>query len=445
MTRRAALGETPFVVIDIETTGIYPGRHDRIIEIAVVRMSPDLEIEGEWATLVNPRRDIGRTDIHGIEAADVAHAPAFEEIAADAAIRLRDAVLVGHHLRFERGFLAAEYERCGVRLPELPGLCTLDLAYRLLPEAPSRKLGYCCEQAGVLHEDEHTALGDARATAALLARFIEQAKQHRLSTLQDLGCEPLAWPTEPWLTGLTPTGKRLERAQAAGRRGEERSYLARLVEGMPGDEARSAREAEYLALVDRVLLDRRVTMEEAQLLRDTAGSWGMTRSDVREAHRAYLASLASEALVDRRVSDAERRDLEQVCDVLGLHRAVLDVLLSESPTRPTAEGQPPAGPEPTASLRGKSVCFTGEMLGTFRGERITRELAEKVATEAGLEVRSTVTKKLDLLVVADPDTQSLKAKKAREYKIPIMAERAFWKALGVPIAAVVLALLGGMS
>ena len=40
MTRQATLGETPFAVVDVEATGIYPGGHDRIIEVAVVRMSP---------------------------------------------------------------------------------------------------------------------------------------------------------------------------------------------------------------------------------------------------------------------------------------------------------------------------------------------------------------------------------------------------------------------
>jgi len=48
-------------------------------------------------------------------------------------------------------------------------------------------------------------------------------------------------------------------------------------------------------------------------------------------------------------------------------------------------------------------------------------------------VQATVTKRLDLLVVADPDTQSGKAKKARQYGVRIMAEAAFWSALGLPI------------
>ena len=429
MPRTATLGETPFAVIDLETTGLYPVKHDRVIEVAVVRLRPDLEADDEWTTLVNPRRDIGRTDIHGIQAGDVAAAPLFEEIAPDVAVRLRDAVVVGHHLRFDLTFLGVEFTRAGRSLPTLPALCTLDLAYRLLPEAPSRKLDYCAEQAGVLHEDRHTALGDARTTARLLTAFLAQARQARRTDLASLGCQPLTFPSTEWAPG-TPSGRALSRDAATVRRVEERSYLPRLVAQMLGDEARTPREAEYLALVDRALEDRRVTRDEAQLLVDMATSWGMTRGDVLEAHRAYLEALVSEAMADGRVTDAEHRDLAEVCDLLGLHRAVLAQLVAAAsvPRAPALDG---AGRG--ASLRGKTVCFTGEMLSQFKGERVTRELAEKLALEAGLVVQATVTKRLDLLVVADPDTQSGKAKKARQYGVRIMAEAAFWNALGLPI------------
>ncbi|MGH7390355.1 MAG: exonuclease domain-containing protein [Candidatus Rokuibacteriota bacterium] len=426
MTRTAQLGQTPFAVVDIEATGIYPGGHDRIIEVAVVRIGPDLELEDEWVTLVNPRRDIGRTDLHGIQAADVAQAPLFEEIFADVGTRVSGAIVVGHHLRFDLGFLAVEFERAGVRMPRLPSLCTLALAHDLLPDSPSRKLVYCCEQVGILFEDEHTALGDARATAQLLAVFIQRARDRGRLTLQDLGCETVDVPGPDWLGGRRPSGRRVGRDAAAVTRSEERSYLARLVERTLGDEARNAREAEYLALVDRALQDRRVSPAEAEELAATAKAWGMTRSDALEAHRAYLASLVSEALVDAHVTPQERRDLAAVCDMLGLHRAALDVLLSEPVPRASRQERP-SGSE----LRGKSVCFTGELLGRLRGGRITREVAEKLAVEAGLDVRASVTKKLDILVVADADTQSIKARKARQYGVQIIAEPAFWKVLQV--------------
>ena len=57
-----------------------------------------------------------------------------------------------------------------------------------------------------------------------------------------------------------------------------------------------------------------------------------------------------------------------------------------------------------------------------------------MAADKGLNVLDRVTKKLDILVVADPNTQSGKAKKARQYGIRIMHEPVFWKALGVEVS-----------
>ena len=50
-----------YTVIDVETTGFSPRQHDRIVEIAAVYVSETGQIEGEWATLVNPGRDVGPT------------------------------------------------------------------------------------------------------------------------------------------------------------------------------------------------------------------------------------------------------------------------------------------------------------------------------------------------------------------------------------------------
>jgi len=44
-----------------------------------------------------------------------------------------------------------------------------------------------------------------------------------------------------------------------------------------------------------------------------------------------------------------------------------------------------------------------------------------------------VSKKLDVLVVADLLSQSGKARKVRKYGIPIMHEAIFWKLLGIEV------------
>jgi DNA polymerase-3 subunit epsilon len=129
-----------FAVLDFETTGLFPGGHDRVIELAVVHVSPDGTIQGEWDTLVNPRRDLGKPSIHHIKAADILDAPTFEQIAPQLVELLSGRVLVAHNARFDSGFLDAEFTRIGYG-SEVPVavLCTMKLAADILPGAAVRK------------------------------------------------------------------------------------------------------------------------------------------------------------------------------------------------------------------------------------------------------------------------------------------------------------------
>ena len=139
-------------------------------------------------------------------------------------------------------------------------------------------------------------------------------------------------------------------------------------------------------------------------------------------------------MADGVVTDAERRDLKLVARLLGQERNDLDQTLSEAAAK-LAETHLGSAPVPAAqeSLIGKCVCFTGELQCQHDGEVISREFAEELATRAGLVVMDSVTKKLDLLVLADPHTQSGKAKKARQYGIRIMHEPVFWKTIGAKV------------
>ena len=61
------------------------------------------------------------------------------------------------------------------------------------------------------------------------------------------------------------------------------------------------------------------------------------------------------------------------------------------------------------------------------------EHAGQLAQQSGLVVLPNVTRRLDMLVVADPRTQSTKARKAREYGIEIVAETVFWQMIGARV------------
>jgi DNA polymerase III subunit epsilon len=167
-----------FAVVDVEASGSSSRRH-RVIELAVVLLDREVRFEGEFSTLVDPQGPVGPTHIHGIEDWQLSGAPRFAGVAARLLGLLRGRALVGHNVGCDRAFLAAEYARVGVRLPAVPELCTMRMAAERAGEGPVRtglSLRACAAAYGVPGDDPHTALGDARATAALFGHFVAQTR-----------------------------------------------------------------------------------------------------------------------------------------------------------------------------------------------------------------------------------------------------------------------------
>lgn len=316
--------KAPFAVVDVETTGFSPLNGDRILEVAVVRLTADST--EEYVTLVNPLRDVGPSHIHGLTTDEVAGAPMFTEIVGDLLEIIDGAVMVAHNLRYDRDFLAAELSATGVFLPAIPCLCTLELAYRYEPGLPNHRLATCCFAAGVPHFSEHSALGDARAEARLLRKYLIRAESAGLTTLEELGCVPARFPTEDW-PHLPCTGRRTVRSGIGI--GAALPYLARIVASL-GSVAVSEKAAPYLDLLDRVLEDEQVTEAEADALMVTAQQWGISREDVVAAHHSYLESLVAAAVQDGRVTSMERRELEAVTRLLAIDPSLLHALLTRA-------------------------------------------------------------------------------------------------------------------
>ena len=213
------------------------------------------------------------------------------------------------------------------------------------------------------------------------------------------------------------------------------SYLARLVERLPttGTLA-SAGVLEYVDLLNRGVEDRRVAPEEADLLLEVATRWGLAGDQVHSIHNDYLSALVRHALQDGVITEAERRDLNDIAQLLGHDPAHVDALIA-SGEQGVADPRAHANLDlqQATSLSGLSVCFTGESRSMLDGAPLSRARAQQLAAEAGLIVRKSVTGDLDILVVADTDSLSGKARKAREYGIRIMAETVFWQSIGVDV------------
>ena len=412
-----------FAVLDVETTGLRPQGYDRIVEIALVRMDDTYQSIDEWVTLVNPERDLGPTSIHGVTGRDVALAPTFAEIAGDVLERLADAVIVGHNIRFDLAFVRAEVRRVGYELPLVDGLCTLALSCSLGFDS-ARSLGACCQQVGVAHEGSHSALGDARATARLLRAYLEHARR----SSQVIAVPPPI--PAALLPNLAPSGRVRTRASEAP---PPTRSLATLVSRLPATaaavDADQGAVLAYADLLDRVIEDRRITADEIEALAQLALSWNLTRQTITDIHRSYLTSLVAVALADDVLTDAERADLDLVARLLGFQDMPAKLREAATPAVRAAV----TIPERRGEFVGKSVCFTGESVCSVGGQRLDRATQELLAASAGLVIAPRVTKKLDLLVLADPDSLSGKAREAAKYGVRRIAERAFWPAIGISI------------
>jgi DNA polymerase III subunit epsilon len=183
------LEEATFVIVDLETTGLRPGRA-AIVEIGAVRVRAFEEV-GEFQTLANPGVPVPAaiSALTGIASRDVRGAPPVPTALRRFLAFAGDAVLVAHNARFDLAFLDRETERLtGSRLAA-PVVDTLGLACRLLAgRAPRASLAALSYFVGTSVRPCHRALPDARATGEVLLHLIGLAQERGARTVADL-CE----------------------------------------------------------------------------------------------------------------------------------------------------------------------------------------------------------------------------------------------------------------
>lgn len=200
------LEEIEFAVVDVETTGGSPARGDRIVEFACVRMRNG-RITGEFETLVNPGLNIPRwiTGLTGIDDELVEPAPRFGEIAHRVREELVGRVFVAHNVGFDWRFVSEELRMSSSEVPTGDRLCTVKLARRAVPGLRRRGLDSLARYYGVEIDGRHRAGGDARATATILARMLDEASRTGIETWSDL---------DAWLAGRPFGGEQMARAQS---------------------------------------------------------------------------------------------------------------------------------------------------------------------------------------------------------------------------------------
>ena len=167
----------PVIVLDFETTGLYPDNGDRVIEIGAVLLR-NQEIVERFQSLINPGFFVNREieTITGITNNMLSEAPPAPVVMEKFVKFIDTHPLVAHNASFDRSFLETELGHFGKKRPLNFG-CTLQVAKRLYPDVINYKLETLVRYKGIpVNSQFHRALADAEMAARLWIKIIEDLK-----------------------------------------------------------------------------------------------------------------------------------------------------------------------------------------------------------------------------------------------------------------------------
>ena len=176
-----------FVAVDTETTGLYPDRGDRLVEVAAVKVRRGLRADS-YSQLIHPAREIPpeATRVNGITDETVAGSPPAAEVLPELASFIDESVVVCQNVPFDRAFLDMELERAGLSPLTNRMYDTKVLAKCFWPELGGFGLDQLATRAGVEVGGRHRALADAEITAGVFLALLAEAGRAGIEDLPGL-------------------------------------------------------------------------------------------------------------------------------------------------------------------------------------------------------------------------------------------------------------------
>jgi DNA polymerase-3 subunit epsilon len=164
----------PLIVFDLETTGVNV-IHDRIVEIAYIKVWPDGHEENRTLR-INPGRPIPEesTRVHGITNDDVKDCPTFQEVAHELFQIFKGCDLAGFNSnRFDIPMLIEEMARAGLDLDIRDVRCidVQNIFHRMEQRSLIAAYKFYCDKD---LENAHSALADTTATYEVLQSQLDR-------------------------------------------------------------------------------------------------------------------------------------------------------------------------------------------------------------------------------------------------------------------------------
>ncbi|MFD1672845.1 PolC-type DNA polymerase III [Agrilactobacillus yilanensis] len=187
--RDQQLDGAEYVIFDVETTGL-SAVYDNIIELAAVKMK-DGAVTGTFDEFIDPGHPLSQFTIELTSITDdmVKGSKSEAEVMQLFKDFTGDAILAGHNVTFDMGFLNATYQRHDLPKIEVPVIDTLEVSRLLHPEYKNHKLDNLAKKYEINLEHHHRANADAETTGHLLYKLLDQmAKRydtHNVAQLND--------------------------------------------------------------------------------------------------------------------------------------------------------------------------------------------------------------------------------------------------------------------
>ncbi len=172
----------PYIVLDIETTGLSKHRN-KITEIAAIKVANNKI--NKFQTLINPGIRIPSfiTSLTGINDAMVKDSPPIAEVMPKLLTFLDSHPIVAHCASFDHGFLNYNAQLHLSKDLNNSKICTRKLSRRLVPELTSHKLSSLCEHFNLKNELAHRAMPDVEVTHKIFCNLTDLMEKRGINTM----------------------------------------------------------------------------------------------------------------------------------------------------------------------------------------------------------------------------------------------------------------------
>lgn len=164
-----------YIVIDTETTGLYPEGGDRIIEFALLKYKDGILVD-KMISLVNPQCLLPQkiVDITGIKDSDLVNKQPITKYINQIIKFINNKIIIGHNVLFDIRFLYSEINRCDFETDALSieYIDTLDIARETVYDIENYKLE-TLKNYFKINTTSHRAESDCETTNEVYKRCLK--------------------------------------------------------------------------------------------------------------------------------------------------------------------------------------------------------------------------------------------------------------------------------